>query len=345
MALFDSNNGLGTSSGGIQGFGSDAINSVAGGANKLLGTVANLSGSSGLLSKLRSLNLPAGGEITGFIKNTQAQFAGSDADTDWRVRLSIPNNSVFSGSQVLQPLRSAGGLVFPYTPQIAVSTSANYDEQALIHQNYPFYAYQNSKVDRITISAPFAIEDAVQAQYWIAAVHFLRSATKMFSGDTPNQGNPPPISYFNGYGEFVFKNVPVVVTSFTLDLPKDVNYISTQASAGFGNSRLPGLGNSNGISDLINQVARTAGPRGAIDAAKNIASLGNIGSLGSNLSKNLASGLLGKTTAGQQGMSYVPTSSTLNISLQPIYSRESMRKFNLQKFVNGEYVKNNVGYL
>jgi hypothetical protein len=30
----------------------------------------------------------------------------------------------------------------------------------------------------------------------------------------------------NGYGDFVFKNIPVIVTSVQFDLPKDVDYIS-----------------------------------------------------------------------------------------------------------------------
>ena len=31
----------------------------------------------------------------------------------------------------------------------------------------------------------------------------------------------------NGYGEYVFKNVPCVVTSFNVDLPQDVDYMKT----------------------------------------------------------------------------------------------------------------------
>jgi hypothetical protein len=34
----------------------------------------------------------------------------------------------------------------------------------------------------------------------------------------------------NGYGEFVFPNVPVVIRNFTVDLPADVDYIKTQIS-------------------------------------------------------------------------------------------------------------------
>jgi hypothetical protein len=63
-------------------------------------------------------------------------------------------------------------------------------------------------------------------------VHFLRSVTKMYTGFQPlpdilfpATGNPPPILTLNAYGEYVFKNVPVVVKSFSIDLPKDCDYI------------------------------------------------------------------------------------------------------------------------
>ena len=49
----------------------------------------------------------------------------------------------------------------------------------------------------------------------------------MSYGATSNQGAPPPIVKLNGYGDYVFKDVPVTVTYFTVDLPADVDYIQT----------------------------------------------------------------------------------------------------------------------
>ena len=97
-----------------------------------------------------------------------------------------------------------------------------------VHTNYPFYNYQNSAVDAITVSGDFFVETNADAEYWVAAVTFLRTLTKMFYGDNgANTGNPPPITKLNGYGEYVFKNVPCVVTSFNVDLPQDVDYMKT----------------------------------------------------------------------------------------------------------------------
>ena len=54
---------------------------------------------------------------------------------------------------------------------------------------------------------------------------FLRSVTKMFFGQGANAGNPPPICVLDGYGSSVFKNIPVIVKSFSVDFKDDVNYI------------------------------------------------------------------------------------------------------------------------
>lgn len=69
-------------------------------------------------------------------------------------------------------------------------------------------------------------KNSVDAAYWVAATHYLRSVTKMSSGDSTDAGQPPPVVRLNGYGAYVFNNVPVVIKTFTMDLPKEVDYIS-----------------------------------------------------------------------------------------------------------------------
>ena len=148
------------------------------------------------------------------------------ADNDWRVRLSLPSTMDKTG--ILKPLDVTNGLVFPYTPTILIQHSANYDAMQPTHSNYPFPSYQNSQIDDIVITGDFFCENAVDAQYWAAALHYLRSITKMAYGQSTNAGAPPPLIFLNGYGDFVFPNVPVIVKTFSVDLPADVDYIKTQ---------------------------------------------------------------------------------------------------------------------
>ncbi len=302
-----------------------ALNTVANLGSALSG---NLSNPARLLSSIRSINLPVGGEAIGAIVNAAASFGGTDNTNDWRVRLSMPKGSFFDSSPILKPLMDAGGLIFPYTPSITVNHSATYGEIPVTHQNYQFQAYQSSRVSDIQITGEFNVEDAVQAKYWIAAVHFLRSVTKMFTGDSAYAGNPPPLLNFSAYGDHVFRNVPVVVKSFSLTLPKDVQYISTNVST-FGAGSLGALGQTAG------QLAGVAGAFGGTAAAQALGQVSAVAGAASSLT-NLFSG-----TAGAQGAprdSHVPVKSDFTVTIMPVYSKDSVRKFSLQQFVNGSYV-------
>lgn len=353
MGLFDVGAGINTSSSGakVQGSSVASLGSAVGTVGKLAGALNNLSNPGDLISKLRSINLPTGGNAIGQLTSAGAQWSGREADNDWRVRLSLPTVDSFTGSPVLQPLRDAGGMVFPYTPSVNISSSAAYEEQSITHQNYQFINYQNSRQDQITITAPFHVEDSVQAQYWLAAVHFFRSITKMFTGDLGAlSGNPPPIVLLNGYGDYVFKNIPVVVKNFTIDLPQDVNYIATTVGQSFASSGLFGpVAAPKSAWSLSRTTASLAGIAGAVGSAKAAQVLGGI-ALGSNVlnaiqnAKN-SNGITTNPFGSGGGASHVPVKSTLSVQLMPIYSRESMRKFNLSDFVNGKYVNNKVGYI
>lgn len=155
-----------------------------------------------------------------------ASWGSSQGAQDWRVRLSMPFK--FRYSPVLDPLKETNGLIWPYTPQIYVTHSAAYTPIKPVHSNYPFFAYQNSQVDQFSITGDFLVENQFEARYWVAANHYLRSITKMAYGDTRDQGNPPPIVKLNGYGDYVFKNVPVIITSFAVELNQDVDYIQVE---------------------------------------------------------------------------------------------------------------------
>ena len=208
---------------------------------------------------------------------------------DWRVRIHLPASPIwFLNSPILKPLKeSNASLVFPTTPQILLSSQANYDSFDPTHSNYPYYIYQNSRIEDITISAEFPVENEADGAYWIAAVHFLRSITKMFYGNSEFQGHPPPRVAMSGYGDFIFDETPVVVKMFNLDLPNAVDYI-----------KVP-LGSN---SDLSSEI-----PEAYIAGSK---------------------------------YSYVPTLSTINVTVAPAYSRTATREFDLQSFIKGDYIGN-----
>jgi hypothetical protein len=234
-----------------------------------------------------------GAEGDGVYGSRQANFVQSNS-TDWRVRLSMPpidawksppKNAIFGfQNPILTPIVNTNGFIFPYTPSVTLTHSASYSSMDPIHNNYPFSAYENSKLDKITIVGDFYCETSFDAAYWIAGVHFFRTMTKMFSGEGPNAGSPPPIIKLNGYGDYVFKNVPVAVTQFSVELPKDVDYI----------------------------------PSGFLAPSE--------------------------IDASAKGTGYVPVKSVFTVTLLPMYSRESVRKFNLNDFATGKLI-NGKGFI
>jgi hypothetical protein len=219
-----------------------AIGQAVGAVGSIGNAVGSVGGAIGALGGLASGTALGGAlsSISGALGALGGAFGGG-GDGDWRPKLTC----------------SLGTFVFPYTPTISISGGAQYEEVPITHQNYSFFAYQNSKAESITVSGPFFVEDASQAQVWIQSVNFLRAATKMFQ-----DGNPPIIMKFNAYGNYVFKDIPVVIRNYSVDLPNSVDYINT-------------------------------------------------------------------------GSSHVPIKSSFSVTLQPVYSREKVKTFNLQSFISG----------
>lgn len=244
------------------------VGQVLGAVNGVFSAVGSLGSALGISSLSRLGSLPAGAEdtydsYTPVSWNANATSNGSD----WRVRLHLPSGiSSFMNSPILQPLYdSNNSMVFPTTPQILVTHSANYNNLNPTHNNYAYQVYQNSSVEDITITAEFPVENESDGRYWIAAVHFLRSATKMFYGNSSNLGAPPPLLHLSGYGDFVFNKMPCVLKLFTLDLPDSVDYIQVPISTSFDLSTTPELERVNvpgGFSyvPVLSRINITVGP-------------------------------------------------------------------------------------
>ena len=334
MSLLDSISGANS----VINAGAGAFNTLGGLASSVATDLGN--GDFASAARLAMSGLPDAAEAVGDLSSAIGSFGGDANSNDWRVRLSMAKWTAFTGSPVLAPLKDAGGLVFPYTPEITIASSATYTPINTTHTNYTFRAFQNSDPGEITITAPFNVEDATQGLYWIAAVHYLRSLTKMFTGSDPKAGNPPPIIFLNGYGNYVFKNVPVVVTSFSTTLQSDTDYIGVNvvgSAAGNIQGTAAGIG---GLADTIGGLAGGLGGGIVGDIAGTVSGLaGGIGQI-AGIAGSLG---LGGTTSG--GVSHVPAKSSFTVKLMPMYSRNSARNFSLDRFVQGGYLNNQFGYI
>lgn len=218
-----------------------------------------------------------------------------DEASDMRVKVTLPPSSdvlgaIFNGNDLLKPLSGDGGVVFPLTPSIVMQHSASYNAMDMAHTNYPHYAYQRSEVSAISVVGDFPVQNASDAAYWVAMLHFFRTVTKMFFGnDAQFKGNPPPILWLNGYGTHVFKNIPVVVTNFSCDLRQDVDYICTSQTGG------------------------ADGPPG----------------------QGLGPGSVNQAVLSPENVSWAPTMSNVQLQLQPVLSRDTVKQFSLTDFAKG----------
>jgi hypothetical protein len=279
-----------------------------------------------------SFNSPATSEIKSGVQNARAQQArstqlGQEASSgDWRVKLSLAKgaNYLYNAPQpgILQPLKVTNGIVFPYTPKIDLSYKANYSPYELTHSNFKGYFYQNSSVGDITITANFTAQSTADANYLLAVIHFFRSATKMFYGQTAQRGSPPPLVFLSGLGQYQFNNHPCLISEFTYSLPDDVDYVRAQV-ANQVNLNLTSVNNdkqsvaTNNIFASISRLANAFTTKGALPARP----------FGAAMIPNLASG----------DPTYVPTKMSITVRLLPVNTRQQVsQQFSNDLYNNGD---------
>jgi glycosyltransferase involved in cell wall biosynthesis len=148
----------------------------------------------------------------------------------------------------------------------------------------------------------------------------------MFYGKYEQRGSPPPLVYLSGLGMNQFYGHPCVVSSFTYNLPDNVDYIRGTSVNNYG-------------TDLLSR--RTP------SKASSVAGLGASGNriLNAGLekffpaSKPAPDPVVGSVNNTQLA-NYVPTKMEIDITLIPVQTRSQVSKqFSLKGFANGDLIK------
>jgi hypothetical protein len=195
---------------------------------------------------------------------------GTAKPKDNRVRILVPVEYI----SYLPPLIALGGIIFPYTPQITLDSTADYQSLSPVHSNFNQHFYKNSSISSITIVGKFTVQNDLDAQMLLETHSLLRILTKMKFGTDNNAGAPPPVCRLQAYGNQMLDNTPIVIKQFRLDLPESVDYYTLYK---------------------LNSIAVS-----------------------------------------------VPVSSTVNITCLPIYSRQEIKDFSVDKWISEGRTK---GYL
>jgi len=185
------------------------------------------------LQRLSSLGVLPGAEFIGNLLGINSAGAWQDS----RVRIKIPQYYLQGPAEWLRQ-SGDGGVVFPYTPQIVMTHRATYNSIRPTHSNYAFHAYQNSNLESISIVATFSAQNEGDGRYVLGAMHALRACTKMHFGESSFQGAPPPVLRLSGYGDYMFNDMPIVISQFFYTLNEDVDYIEVDDPSG-GRTSVP----------------------------------------------------------------------------------------------------------
>ena len=259
-----------------------------------------------------------------------------NADGDWRVKLRLAPQATYlykaANPGILAPLTDTDGIIFPYTPTIDVQYRAEYQNYSPTHSNYQHYFYKGSSVQTVQLQADFTAQDTVEAEYLLAVIHFLKSASKMFYGQDAQRGSPPPLLYLTGLGEYQFNESPCVISEFNYNLPNDVNYIRARSrhidrTDNLQYSKPLATSATNGSFSSLNRL------RTAVTNALN-------GGPGPELQPGADAYRPSPGNLGSKGASYVPTKMSMTINLLPIVSRKQVsQQFSLREYANGNLIK------
>lgn len=162
---------------------------------------------------------------------------------EYRVRLSHLPSASNPYPGILTPLSETKGLVFPYTPSVAVSQDVDYAVMNMTHSNTDYHAYSRTPNVSVNVSGKFTIQNQREGLYAMAAIHFLRSVSKMYFGEADSAagkaGIPPPILTLNGYGTYMFHNVKVFLKSHNYTFEENMDMVNVKV--GSGTVRLPAM--------------------------------------------------------------------------------------------------------
>ena len=265
--------------------------------------------------------------------------ARAGAGPDWRFKIGLlPGSEVLyadgNTDSILAPLMATDGVIFPYTPNIIINYTANYNKIAPVHTNYPTYFYENSEISDVQINATFTAQSTEEADYMMAVIHFFRSATKMFYGQDTNRGTPPPLIECSGFGSNQFNFNKAVIRQFNYALPDNVDYVRT---SGFDPMSI----------NPLTQRGILSGGQGKFGLFNIASRIGRLVGLGGNLvdgrtitqgaENNYFSANSNTKLEGEYGdSSYVPTKLEISLVLLPVVTRaEQTNKFSLKEYASG----------
>lgn len=230
---------------------------------------------------------------------------------------------IYGSGGLLAPLRDTNGMVFPYQPTINYQQDVTYSAVELVHVNQELYAYTKTNAVKLTVQGQFTVQNQKEGLYALACIHFLRTVTKMYFGASSNPGTPPPVLLFDAYGRFMFNQLPVIVTSFTVGLPNDVDYVPVD------------------LSEVSQQGSAVNGPNTARQSSvernstlNQQAKMSNLSTMGDIMYRQYLKG-----DGASEGYIWLPSVFNIDVSITVQNTPSRLRQFDLDQFRTGDLLK------
>lgn len=205
-------------------------------ANQYTGGALN-----GVQSLLNTSPTAALSDIVGALSSSgssNVSMATPVADRRIRLRPKTGITQFVNGSEVLKPLISTNGFMFPFTPTVQLSRKAKYSDHPTVHNIQDYKAYVGTSSVEVSIEGIFTAQNQEEALFMLACYHFMKACTLMVFGkdSTTNPvGTPPPVLLLSGYGGFVMNDLPVIIEDFDMEFPSDVDYVGVTVNGGVVN--------------------------------------------------------------------------------------------------------------
>jgi hypothetical protein len=227
---------------------------------------------------------------------------------------------IYGANGLLQPLRTTNGLTWPYQPVITYDSQVEYSSIDMVHVNQEILGYTKTPAIKLTVAGAFSVQNQQEGLYALASIHFLQTVTKMYFGTGSNLGTPPPVLLFDAYGKYMFNALPVLVTSFTVELNNDVDYVPVNLANMQTYTQLQSKTNTVGYS----QTQTTT----QLSSYQNAASAAYI-----------ASNLFNSSLQSPDGYIWLPSVFTLTVGITVQNTAKRLRAFNLEDFRTGSLMK------
>jgi len=215
-------------------------------------------------------------------------------------------DQIYGSGGPMLPLYSTKGMVFPYQPTITYSQDVTYQSMDLTHTNQEILSYVRTPAVKFQVDGDFTVQNQTEGLYALACIHFLRTVSKMDFGSGPNPGTPPPVLLFDGYGQYMFNALPVVLTQFAVTLPKDVDYVPI----------------------LVSQKTEF---QTASSIMSNSMAAGDVAAAFSNINKT--------SLDKDSNYAWLPSVFTITVQLTVQNTPQRLRRFNINDFRSGALLK------